>query len=77
METKMLIGSSFEAGTEIEEAVLNPRTGETILMLPEASQAQVDRAVEILTAAFHDDPTWSQAIPDQSRRPEVLRWLGR
>jgi len=30
METKMLIGSSFEAGSETEELVLNPRTGEIL-----------------------------------------------
>ena len=29
MDTEMLIGSRFEAGTEQEEAILNPRTGET------------------------------------------------
>ncbi|MGB7270626.1 MAG: gamma-aminobutyraldehyde dehydrogenase [Albidovulum sp.] len=62
METKMLIGSSFEAGTEIEEAVLNPRTGETILMLPEASQAQVDRAVAAARAAFAG---WSRTTPGE------------
>ena len=27
MQTEMLIGSKFEAGTEAAEAVLNPRTG--------------------------------------------------
>ncbi len=30
MNTEMLIGSRFEAGTETEEQVLNPRTGELI-----------------------------------------------
>lgn len=52
MEIKMLIGSSFEAGTEIEESVLNPRMGETILMLPEANIGQIDRAVAAARAAF-------------------------
>ncbi len=42
MDTQMLIGSKFEAGTEAEEAVLNPKTGEAILDLPEASPAQID-----------------------------------
>ncbi len=37
-DTQMLIGSSFEAGTEGEETILNPRTGETILRLPEAGR---------------------------------------
>ena len=31
MDTEMLIGSRFEKGTEHEEKILNPRTGETIL----------------------------------------------
>lgn len=60
METKMLIGSSFEAGTEIEESVLNPRTGETILMLPEANIDQIDRAVAAARAAFVG---WSRTTP--------------
>ena len=34
MDTQMLIGSRFEAGTETEEPILNPRTGATILNLP-------------------------------------------
>ncbi len=29
MQTEMLIGSKFEKGTEIEEQILNPKTGET------------------------------------------------
>ena len=36
-DTEMLIGSSFEGGTETAERVLAPKTGETILDLPEAS----------------------------------------
>ena len=55
METKMLIGGAFEAGTEKEEDVLNPRTGETIVHLPEADPAQIDRAVAAARAAFR---TW-------------------
>ncbi len=42
MDTKMLIGGSIEAGTETEETILNPKTGSSILELPEASQAQID-----------------------------------
>ncbi|MFD2855134.1 hypothetical protein ACFSZS_10555 [Seohaeicola zhoushanensis] len=45
MQTKMLIGGGFEAGTETEENVLNPRTGESILLMPEASPVQIDKAV--------------------------------
>jgi aminobutyraldehyde dehydrogenase len=62
MDTKMLIGSKFEAGTETEEAILNPKTGETILNLPEASQAQIDAAVAAAEKAF---ATWSRTTPAQ------------
>ena len=60
MDTKMLIGSSFEAGTETEESVLNPRTGETILMMPEANSDQIDRAVAAARKAFAG---WSRSTP--------------
>ena len=60
MDTNMLIGGAFEAGTEAEEAILNPRTGQTILMMPEANSAQIDRAVAAARAAF---PAWSRTTP--------------
>ncbi|MHB0954699.1 MAG: gamma-aminobutyraldehyde dehydrogenase [Allorhizobium sp.] len=62
MDTQMLIGGRFEAGTETEEKVLNPKTGETILGLPEASLAQVDAAVDAAEKAFD---TWSSTTPSQ------------
>ena len=62
METAMLIGSKFEIGTETEEPILNPKTGETILMLPEASQAQIDAAAAAAEKAFQ---TWSRTTPAQ------------
>lgn len=62
MDTQMLIGSKFEAGTETEEKVLNPKTGETILSLPEASLAQVDAAVDAAEKAFD---SWSATTPSQ------------
>jgi aminobutyraldehyde dehydrogenase len=62
MDTQMLIGSAFEAGTETEENVLNPKTGESIVLLPEASQAQIDRSVAAATAAFE---SWSRTTPAQ------------
>ena len=67
MDTKMLIGSSFEAGTDAEETILNPRTGETILMMPEASNAQIDRAVAAARKAFTG---WSRTTP--AERSEKL-----
>ncbi|HAD29413.1 MAG TPA: gamma-aminobutyraldehyde dehydrogenase [Rhodobacteraceae bacterium] len=62
METSMLIGTDFEAGTETEEPILNPRTGEVIMNLPEASPVQIDRAVKSARAAFK---TWSQTTPGE------------
>ncbi|MDG2404406.1 MAG: gamma-aminobutyraldehyde dehydrogenase [Paracoccaceae bacterium] len=58
----MLIGTDFEAGTETEEPILNPRTGEVIMNLPEASPVQIDRAVKSARAAFK---TWSQTTPGE------------
>jgi len=62
MDTQMLIGSAFEAGTEAAENVLNPKTGESITLLPEASLAQIDRAVAAAGTAFTH---WSQTTPAQ------------
>ncbi|MCF3641896.1 gamma-aminobutyraldehyde dehydrogenase, partial [Rhizobium sp. TRM95111] len=60
MDTEMLIGSRFEAGTETEEKILNPKTGATILDLPEASHAQIDAAVDAAEKAF---VSWSMTTP--------------
>ncbi|ACM27793.1 gamma-aminobutyraldehyde dehydrogenase [Agrobacterium sp. SHOUNA12C] len=62
MDTQMLIGSRFEAGTETEEHILNPKTGETVLNLPEASLGQIDAAVDAAEKAF---TSWSQTTPGQ------------
>ena len=62
MNTKMLIGSRFERGSETEEQVLNPRTGELIEAIPEASSNQIDMAVAAAEAAFL---TWSRTTPGQ------------
>jgi aminobutyraldehyde dehydrogenase len=62
MYTEMLIGSRFEKGTETEEPILNPKTGETVLGLPEASQAQIEAAVLAAEKAF---TTWSRTTPAQ------------
>ncbi|MFT4180651.1 MAG: gamma-aminobutyraldehyde dehydrogenase [Rhizobium sp.] len=62
MDTQMLIGSRFEAGTETEEHILNPKTGETVLNLPEASLGQIDAAVDAAEKAF---TSWSQTTPSQ------------
>lgn len=62
MDTQMLIGASFEAGTETEEKILNPKTGDVILDLPEASLSQIDAAVDAAERAFD---TWSETTPGQ------------
>ena len=46
LDTQMLIGSNFVAGTDAPEKVINPKTEETIVSLPDASPAQVDAAVD-------------------------------
>lgn len=60
MDTQMLIGGAFETGADREEPVLNPRTGETILSLPEADPGQIDRAVAAARGAF---VSWSRTTP--------------
>ena len=62
MDTQMLIGNRFEAGTEAEEKIFNPRTGETILNLAEASSIQIEAAVSAADKAF---ATWSRTTPAQ------------
>ena len=62
MDTQMLIGSKFEKGTETEEPILNPKTGATILNLPEASPAQIEAAVSAAEQAF---VSWSRTTPAQ------------
>jgi aminobutyraldehyde dehydrogenase len=62
MDTQMLIGSRFEAGTETPEQVLNPRNGKLIEAIPEASPAQIDAAVAAAEKAF---VTWSRTTPAQ------------
>ncbi|MBB3446200.1 gamma-aminobutyraldehyde dehydrogenase [Rhizobium sp. BK379] len=62
MDTQMLIGSRFESGTETEEHILNPKTGETVLNLAEASLGQIDAAVDAAEKAF---VAWSQTTPSE------------
>ena len=69
MDTQLLIGSSFETGQETPEPVLNPRTGGLIVEIPEASTAQVDRAVAAARKAFD---SWSRTTPAE-RSAALLR----
>lgn len=65
METQMLIGSNLVSGEGEAESILNPKTGEEITQLPEASLAQVDLAVAAATKAF---PAWSKTTPEERSR---------
>src|SRR6187397_1004892 len=60
LDTQMLIGSKFVEGTESPENVVNPKTEETIVKLPDASPAQVDAAVNAAAKAFQ---SWSRKTP--------------
>jgi aminobutyraldehyde dehydrogenase len=60
LDTNMLIGAKFVAGADAPEAIVNPKTEETIVTLPDASPAQVDAAVEAAAKAFQ---TWSRTTP--------------
>ena len=59
-DTKMLIGDDFVAGTETPERVLNPKTEDVLLDLPEASVQQVYAAVNAAEEAFS---SWSRTTP--------------
>ena len=60
LDSEMLIGGTFVAGRESGERVLNPRTEELLVDLPEASAQQVDEAVSAAEKAF---AAWSATTP--------------
>jgi aminobutyraldehyde dehydrogenase len=60
MDINLLINGRFVAGEGAGESVLDPATGEVIETVPEASAAQVSRAVEAAAAAF---PAWAATVP--------------
>jgi len=60
LDTEMLIGGTFAAGREAGERVLNPKTGDLIVELPEAAAQQVDEAVGAAEKAF---AAWSVTTP--------------
>lgn len=69
IDTDLLIGDRFEPGQDAAEPILDPRTGALILDVPEASTAQVDRAVAAARKAFE---TWSRTTPGE-RSAALLR----
>jgi len=60
LETKMLIGADFVAGSDAPEAIINPKSEEIITNIPDASAAQVDAAVAAAAKAF---TSWSRTTP--------------
>ena len=62
MDTALRIGADFEDGKGAPEKVVNPRTGKTIVEIPEANDAQVDSAVAAAADAFE---SWSRTTPGE------------
>src|SRR3970040_2256984 len=60
LDTQMLIGANFVAGTAAPETGANPKPEKTIVTLPDAPPAQVDAAVNAATKAFQ---SWSRTTP--------------
>jgi aminobutyraldehyde dehydrogenase len=52
MNTDLLINGNFEKGNSNEEKVLNPRNGDLIAGIPQASEDQINKAVESSSKAF-------------------------
>lgn len=61
-EIRFLIGGKLIAGEGDPQPVLNPRTGETILKIPEATPKQVDLAIHAAEKAF---ATWGRTTPGE------------
>src|SRR5690606_16833143 len=60
MNNAMLIGEAFVSGGGQEETIVNPRTGETIASVPEATGSQIDEAVKQARLRFSQ---WSRTTP--------------
>ena len=56
----MFIGDRFVAGREAGERILNPKTEDLIVDLPEASVQQIEEAVNAAETAFG---AWSRTTP--------------
>ena len=62
LDAQMLIGSNFVSGTGAGEAVINPKTEDAIVTLPDADDGQVDAAVNAASKAFTG---WSRTTPGE------------
>ena len=70
MQNQLLINGELVAGEGEKQAVYNPATGEVLLEIAEASEAQVDAAVQAADRAFTE---WGQTTP--KTRAECLMKL--
>ncbi|SVB96661.1 uncharacterized protein METZ01_LOCUS249515, partial [marine metagenome] len=62
MNTKLLINGKFEEGTSYSENIINPTNGELINAISQASEDQIDKAVQSSKKAF---ATWSRTTPGE------------
>ena len=62
MNTNLLINGNFEKGDSSEEKVLNPRNGDLIFAVPQASKEQISKAVESSSNAYKK---WSRTTPSE------------
>lgn len=60
MQNQLLINGELVAGEGEKQAVYDPATGEVLLEIAEASEAQVDAAVQAADRAFTE---WGQTTP--------------
>ena len=62
MNIDMLINGKFEKGNSNEEKVLNPKNGDLISSIPQASEDQINKAVESSSNAYSK---WSRTTPSE------------
>ncbi len=62
MQTKLLINGELVAGEGEALDILDPATGEAVVTIPEASEAQVDAAARAADEAFD---SWSRTTPGE------------
>jgi aminobutyraldehyde dehydrogenase len=60
MDTKLLINGKFVTGKGAKEDVIDPATGKTLVAIAEASDEQIEGAVEAASRAFE---SWSATVP--------------
>ena len=60
MQTKLLINGQLVEGLGAAQPVLNPSLGTPLVTIPEATEAQVEAAVEAASVAF---PAWAETAP--------------